>query len=602
MTFNRLLAVAHLGCVAALMFASFDGLQAYFVPTLGLVVGALLAIGLVVGVDGGLAASLREWRLTGSLGMFVLMLVFLVISWSITLPFWFRVLRGEAVVVTAFEQQRNDIVRDIMTARGTLSSVVDQAHALNTHSAQLATDEYNKGFTCENIGHGEGPRRRFRNTDASRFADVERSVTAVRDRLNTAAASLERLPSIVRTDPATVLRLTNDAVAGAYAAMHDPVLHSISLSLRERSRVDGDVRTEPGSNEKFRCPDRQIAGGSVLMADSLDALPAFNTRVVVPDVRDARTAFVELPGRILRTLRGEKNGLEPEDNSALAFGALAELLVLASALFTYRRRPGRWLRQVAAAEEFSGSDALKFFAALAKAPDPEIESIVRAFERYRLRFGRINLIVVSHGCTDPLVRRLAWALPILSALHMARRDRWLPERFLDLLAYFRWPETRGSFRREAYHFNLGMLDELQLAELIKKMNEAPLHPAPPIAPGADAAQGRDTEPPPKGDDPADHTAPAPQAPPTVPADEPTSDASDPPGPEAPQDTSRTEEDAISALKNLGVRRSQAEDAVSAAQVAVGANADLDTVIREALKYLGRERRLLPPPEEPRQSL
>jgi hypothetical protein len=604
MTFEKILALGHLACVVALMFASYDGLQAYFVPVLGTLVGGLLAAALVFGVDGGLAASLRDWRLTGSWGMLLLTIIFLVISWSITLPFWYRVLRGEAVLVTAFEDQRNDAVRDVVKARDTLSSVVSQAHALSARSSDLAKAEFGKGFTCENIGNGEGPRRRFRGADAARFTEVERSVIEIRDRLNGAVTSLERLPSIAHTDPAAVLRLTNDAVAVAHAATQDQALRSISQSLHERSRTDGDVRSEPGSKETFRCPDAQIAEGATRMADSIDGLPAMNTRVAVPDVRDARTAFVELPSRIIRTVKGEKNGLDPQDNIALAFGALAELLVLASALFTYRRRPGRWLRQVEATEEFSGSGALKFFAALAKRPDPEIAFIVKAIERYRLRFGRINLIVISHGCNDPLVARLEWSMPILTALNMARRDRWLPERFLDLVAYFRWPETRGCYRREAYHFQMGTLDELQLAEVIAKMKEASEHkPSPPIAP--DLADIDD-----EGEQPghAERTAESMEPEPgpahvSVAAEmHPASDRSPAPKPaagvEVPSAAQTAAADAVSALSHLGVRRSQAEAAVSAAQAIAGPAADVGTLIRAALQQLGQERRLLPPPSAP----
>src|SRR5665213_425725 len=544
-----------------------------------------------------LAACLREWRLTGSWGMFLLMTIFLLISWSITLPFWFRVLRGEAVLVGAFEEQRNDAVRDMMKARDTLSSVVGQAHALNARSSDLAKAEFGKGFTCENIGNGEGPRRRFRTADAARFAEVERSVTEIRDRLNGAVVSLEKLPSIAHTDPATVLRLTNDAVAVAHAATQDQTLRSISQSLRERSRTDGDVRREPGVKETFRCPDPQIAESATRMADSIDGLPAMTTRVAVSDVRDARTAFVELPSRIIRSVKGEKNGLDPQDHAALAFGTLAELLVLASALFTYRRRPGRWLRQVEATEQFSGSGALKFFAALAKRPDPEIEFIVKAIERYRLRFGRINLIVISHGCSDPLVGRLEWSMPILTALNMARRDRWLPERFLDLVAYFRWPETRGCFRREAYHFQMGTLDELQLAEVISKMKEARENePSPTLAPdlidisdvGGPSAQAERSREPQPG--PAHFNEAAEEAHPE-PDPEPTENS-------GIQNASQSAADAISALSHLGVRRSQAEAAVSAAQVVAGVGEDVATLVRTALKRLAQERRLLPPPSAP----
>ena len=598
MTFDRILALGHLACVFALMFASYDGLQAYFVPVLGSMVGGLLAATLVFGVDGGLAASLRDWRLTGSWGMFLLTIIFLVISWSITLPFWYRVLRGEAVLVTAFEDQRNDAVRDVVKARDTLSSVVGQAHALSAKSSDLAKAELGKGFTCENVGNGEGPRRRFRNADAARFAEVERSVTEIRDRLNGAVTALERLPSIAHTDPATVLRLTNDAVAVARAATQDQALRSISQSLRERSRTDGDMRSEPGSKETFRCPDPQIAEGAIRMVDSIDGLPAMNTRVVVPDIRDARTAFVELPSRIIRTVKGEKNGLDPQDHTALAFGALAELLVLASALFTYRRRPGRWLRQVEAAEEFSCSGALKFFAALAKRPDPDIEFIVKAIERYRLRFGRINLIVISHGCNDPMMTRLEWSMPILTALSMARRDRWLPERFLDLVAYFRWPETRGCYRREAYHFHLGTLDELQLAEVIAKMREEPgQKSSPPIAPDLEAI-GEIDETPARAEEVTVRRGPKQSAADIGEAAELHPASSQAQAPEPADDgtnAAQTAAETISALTRLGVSRSRAEAAASAAQTAAGASATVETLIRAALKQLGHEPRLLPPP-------
>lgn len=469
----------HYAAVAVLVWAATQGFHALLASGLDPLVGWGVALGLALCVGGMLSVSLCHWRTTGSFAAFLLALLFAVLSLGISLPLYFSWMRGDDVVTTAVEQQREEGLRQVIRLHDALVGVAGQAEQLAAYSVKRASDEQSNGRTCEEIGEGAGPRQRFRAADANRFAEVQHNVTAVADRVKQARTQIETLPRVMATNLPAVVRTGKEAFTVAGAAAKDAVLHSTAEMLRERSRTDGDAHNDPASKRPFRCPDPQIAGAAARMAALIDALPAVTATIEVPDLRNPRTSAVELPVRVARSIGHQPGGLEAVDWSALVIGGCVELMVFTSGFLAHRRRfgldPDRWN-----AESFNNPEAVRLFINMLERSRPNLDTFIDRLERYSIRLFMVNVVLVSYGCADEGPRQVARVLPLLTALGIARRDRRLPPGFLAMAGWLRWRETRDASRREGYRVNRAALDELMLAAVVVWENGGPA--SPPAAP------------------------------------------------------------------------------------------------------------------------
>jgi hypothetical protein len=478
MTDLKIVKVIHYTAVAALIGAAAKGLNAYFANALDPLAGKTIALCLALCVGGLLSVSVYRWRTTGSRTALAMAALFAVFSLGISLPLWFTWLRGDLVVASTVEQRREEGLRQIIRLHDALVGLAGQAEALATYSANRAQEELKQGRTCEEIGAGDGPRQRFRIADANRFAETHRIVSAVADRVKEARSRIEQLPRITATNFPDVVRAGNEAFAVAGAASSDAVLRSMADMLRERARTDGDERTDPGAKRPFRCPDPQIAGSAARMAALVAGLPAIDATITMPDLRDPRTSAVELPGRILRSLRGEPGGLESTDWSALGIGVFIEVMVFASGILAHQRRRGLRLGEWNG-DAFQNPEAVEMFMNVLEHSLPHLEAFIDALERYHLRLFMISVVLVSHGCADQRPRQLARVLPCLAALGLAGRDRRLPGGLLALVGWLRWKETRDASRREGYWVDRDALDELRLAAAMmwrRRAEQSAAHP------------------------------------------------------------------------------------------------------------------------------
>jgi hypothetical protein len=82
-------------------------------------------------------------------------------------------------------------------------------------------------------------------------------------------------------------------------------------------------------------------------------------------------------------------------------------------------------------------------------------------------------------------------VPNLVAVGWAKRDRGLPTTLVDVIGWWKWPETRGCERRETFRIKRVAFDEMHLGEVIARMRSkgATLTPAA-WASSAESAAGR----------------------------------------------------------------------------------------------------------------
>lgn len=189
---------------------------------------------------------------------------------------------------------------------------------------------------------------------------------------------------------------------------------------------------------------------------------------------------------------GEKGGLSVPDGAVVILALLIEIaLVWSGRGFARGMRPDRVLEQLPPEIDFVPDGALDFLRALIDEPDPRIRWFISVLARYTTIIGFHDRLVVAHGCSDSRTAGLAWVVPTLVAVGWAKRDRWLPTTLVDVIGWWKWPETRGCERRETFRIKRVAFDEMHLGEVIARMRSkgATLTPAA-WASSAESAAGR----------------------------------------------------------------------------------------------------------------
>jgi hypothetical protein len=208
-----------------------------------------------------------------------------IISVGFGFGFYWKVLESRSEASRSAEGAVSQVQGSLYAASTRLEQLSSTLESLKTISLQKAEMERANGTSCLNSKPGEGPRRKMREDDASRFSFasdfVKTRVTQVK--ADMAALDID-LAKIVKDDKSTIDaksgnrnefmkqlgRKLDMTVTGFNAFRTDPQLKQIKADLAERA----DKTTFPDSKGgTFACPDQQLQGAVKGAVRAITELP-----------------------------------------------------------------------------------------------------------------------------------------------------------------------------------------------------------------------------------------------------------------------------------------------------------------------------------------
>ncbi len=248
-------------------------------------------------------------------GLYTAGYVFLtVISVGFGFGFYWKVLESRSEASRSAESAVGQVQNSLHAAMTRLEQLQGTLDSLTNISTQKAETERNVGTSCPNSKPGDGPRRKMRDDDASRFkfaSDfVKGRVTAVKSDI----AGLEGdLAKIVGDDKSTVDakhgnrnefmrnlgRKLDLTVTGFNAFRSDPQLKQIRIDLNERSDKVTFVDTKGGT---YTCPDGQLTTALKGVVRAIDELPSLEKPKIA--AVEGSEAVIEAFRRLTATFYG----------------------------------------------------------------------------------------------------------------------------------------------------------------------------------------------------------------------------------------------------------------------------------------------------------
>lgn len=208
-----------------------------------------------------------------------------IISVGFGFGFYWKVLESRSEASRSAEGAVSQVQGSLYAASTRLEQLSSTLESLKTISLQKAEMERANGTSCLNSKPGEGPRRKMREDDASRFSFasdfVKTRVTQVKADMSALDGDLAK---IVKDDKSTVDAKTGNrnefmkqlgrkldmTVTGFNAFRTDPQLKQIKADLAERA----DKTTFPDSKGgTFACPDQQLQGALKGAVRAITELP-----------------------------------------------------------------------------------------------------------------------------------------------------------------------------------------------------------------------------------------------------------------------------------------------------------------------------------------
>lgn len=479
-------------------------------------------------------------------------------------------INGGGATTDAFLAADTSTERGIRAFAVSYDTVVTQTAALAEHSrAQAAIEEKGGGRSCgSEAGDGKGPRYDLRMADRAMFTSFSSEVAARKLQLNELVKRSTTL-TVSSADEA-MARLANlrSLVSEAKARFEsDPLLEQIRKAAEARILTGkGPISIPPTKRGKkretqFTCFDAELERrlGSVISA--INGLKPL-AEVDVPDFRDPKTGFPFALGRLAQMLPtfnfsfstrdslkadrvralASRNAAPAQNNwseiaplsLAAAIEALLALLFLLG-FGTLPRHPG----MDHLAELLERADVAVFdrvWMALGGSENPnEIRDTLDAYSKFE---GRKNWVIVPLYGTDNGARVLHRLMEIMTEVGLARhaysgrgiRARWYMCGWDPVRREHVAKQAVRIYRMSAAEYMTFTLDALKRER------------------GPKTLQGQ-----PSGIDGVGRTT--------------------------------ATDDAVSALVNLGYRRSQADAAVTTAARSTGDDADVATLIRQGLKQM-----------------
>jgi hypothetical protein len=430
--------------------------------------GLALALALAAIVDGVLIGALLKWMKTRGFAALVALLVLMGISCAASTNFWYRQIRGFEKTIELFNLQRDRAMEGLIAMRDRLEDAHNGLEALAAHSRKMANREGSRGDSCERLrAKAAGPRQRFRTADAVLFEGLQQDLAPLPSRLR---AEIETVRALRPQTGQTLVRAERQlqlAAANASSIVGDPVLTRIASQLRQR--IDEEQESKVDGKVAYNCADstiRTLAGTAVARLENLPNLP----RIAVYDWSNPGAGLGLIPMVLNVQTWGTPGGLSGMDAVVVLLAVFVELALCWTArgfahAMPQERVPGHLPRPM----EVPTDEVLTFVRALSKDPDPDVRELANLMHRYRMRILFCEFLIVSQGCRDAHVQKLAWCAPIFVAIGLARRVRMLPSFVFNVLGWLKWQETHGCERREAYRLDLAAMDELQLAEVISRV-------------------------------------------------------------------------------------------------------------------------------------
>ena len=208
-----------------------------------------------------------------------------IISVGFGFGFYWKVLESRSEASRSAEGAISQVQGSLYAASTRLEQLSSTLESLKMISLQKAEMERANGTSCLNSKPGEGPRRKMREDDASRFSFasdfVKTRVTQVKADMSALDVDLAK---IVKDDKSTIDaksgnrnefmkqlgRKLDMTVTGFNAFRTDPQLKQIKADLAERA----DKTTFPDSKGgTFACPDQQLQGAVKGAVRAITELP-----------------------------------------------------------------------------------------------------------------------------------------------------------------------------------------------------------------------------------------------------------------------------------------------------------------------------------------
>jgi hypothetical protein len=237
-----------------------------------------------------------------------------IISVGFGFGFYWKVLESRSEASRSAEGAVSQVQGSLYAASTRLEQLSSTLESLKTISLQKAEMERANGTSCLNSKPGEGPRRKMREDDASRFSFASDFVKTRVAQVKTDMAALDvDLAKIVKDDKSTIDaksgnrnefmkqlgRKLDMTVTGFNAFRTDPQLKQIKADLAERA----DKTTFPDSKGgTFACPDQQLQGAVKGAVRAITELPELDKPKIA--AVEGSEATIEAFRRLTATFAG----------------------------------------------------------------------------------------------------------------------------------------------------------------------------------------------------------------------------------------------------------------------------------------------------------
>lgn len=237
-----------------------------------------------------------------------------VISVGFGFGFYWKYLESRSEASRSAESAVGQVQTALVSAQTRLEQLETTLASLTAISAAKAVAEREKGNSCPNSSPGDGPRRRLRDADASRFGFagnfVSQRATTVRGDITALNGDL----ALVSTQDASTFdavdgtrnnflrglsQKLDQSVARFNAFRTDPQLMQIRQEFGERS---GQTVFPNGRGGTFSCPDAELQSALRGVVRAIDQLPQLEK----PQIKavEGSEAIIEAFRRLTSTLSG----------------------------------------------------------------------------------------------------------------------------------------------------------------------------------------------------------------------------------------------------------------------------------------------------------
>ncbi len=238
-----------------------------------------------------------------------------IISVGFGFGFYWKVLESKGEGTRVAETAVGSVQAPLQTAAQRLESLGRTLDSLQTISAQKAEQERTLGTSCPNSKPGDGPRRRLRDDDATRFAAARDFVKGRIETVKSDIVAIEaEVAKIAKNDASIVdkhgtrnefmksLNQRLDKTVTSFNAFKgDPQLKSIRADLDDRGNKTQFIDTQ---GKPYACPDPALATMIKSVVASIDGLPMLDKpRIATVEGSDATVeAFRRLTATFIGAL------------------------------------------------------------------------------------------------------------------------------------------------------------------------------------------------------------------------------------------------------------------------------------------------------------